>query len=490
MEKSIRFLDSFYIRTKEGKKLLYRRRPAQEHFSKNKTGKDIILKARQLGFTTEIQLNLLEKALYFENITCATIAHRRESAEKIFRIGKFAWDNLDRRLKGKFLTRYDNVRELLFRKTGSNYFVNTEARGETIHHLHISEFAFITNPSDLIASTFEAVPKEGTITVEFTANGMNHAFDLWQEAIQGKNEFKPHFYNWLWDLDYTFTAPEQNEWIDEYRELARAYNLIFDVDKRLNLTRDQFYWYFLKVRRLKEKVKQEYPCTADEAFLASGNTVFDLFRVAQMQAKSVIEKRYNVNVYYEVEVNHQYIIGIDTAEGVESDSTAIEVLDLTDMKQVANLNDDKMRPDQAAEIALKLAKIYNNALIIPERNSSGLTTVLNLESSGYKNLFHNRHIDKTTKKRIDEIGWRTKSSNRDMMIDDYIEIWEDGDLEINSPITIGQMKTFIRKMNGKREHEEGKHDDSLFGLFLCVQGRKYQSIRKKHRAFTSKPMGF
>ncbi len=485
-----RFLDSYYIRTKEGKKILYKRKRVQDHFAKNKTGKDFILKARQLGFTTETQLNFLEKIMYYKYITCATIAHKRKAAEKIFRIGKFAWDNLDDKIKAQYGVKYDNIRELLFEITGSNYFVDVEARGETIHHLHVSEFAFLKGYEELIASTFETVPKNGTIVIETTANGLNHAFDFWQECVEGKNEFKPHFYNWTWDSDYAIEAPADDKWIAEYRELARAYDLLLDVEKRLNLTREQFYWYYLKVRRQKEIVKQEYPCTPEEAFLTSGDAVFDTFRVAQMQAKHPIDKRWGCKIFYEPEENHRYIIGIDTAEGVENDSTAIEILDATDLKQVASYSDDKIRPDQTAHLALKLSDLYNKAFIVPERNSSGLTTVLKLQELGYKKrVFRNRKIDKVTKKRIDELGWRTTSANRDVMIDDFLELWEDGDIEINSALTIGQMKTFIRKVNGKREHDEGKHDDSLFGLFLAIQGRKFNK-KKKKRAFAQKPAGF
>lgn len=485
----MRFLDAFYIRDKRGKKVLYKRGPAQQHYAQNSTSLDYILKARQLGFTTEKQLNYLEKVMYYNFITCATISHKKKSAEKIFRIGKFAWDNLDEKIKSQYGVKYDNVRELLFEVTNSNYFVDVESRGSTINHLHISEFAFIKNPEDIIASTFETVPKGGTITIETTANGLNHGYSFWQDAVNGKNGFKPHFYNWAWDPDYKETLPEDDSWINEYREMARAYGLILDVESRLNVTREQFYWYYLKARLLKELIKQEYPCTAEEAFLSTGKSVFDLFKLMQTVPKQPIDNRWGVKIFYEPEDKHEYIIGIDTAEGTGGDSTSIEVIDDKELRQVANFIDDKIRPDQAAQLAVKLSELYNKAFIIPERNSSGLTTVLKLQELGYKKrMFRNVAFNKITKKKKDELGWRTTSSNRDMMIDDFVELWEDGNFEINSEQTISQMKSFVRKENGKREHEDGKNDDSLFGLFLAVQGRKYNRSSKR-RAFANKPIG-
>lgn len=485
----MRLLDSFYIRTKDGERVRYQRKPAQLDFAKNKTGKDLILKARQLGFTTEEQLNLIEWVLTHQNITCASIAHKAKSAKKIFRIGKFAWDNLPELIRSLYVPKYDNVRELMFSAMGSNYFVDIEGRGETIRHLHVSEFAYIRKHQELINSTFEAVPEGGSIVVESTANGMNHFSDLWTEAVEGKNEWRPHFYNWIWESSYKKLPPETNDWKQHYKEIAEKENLIVDIQTRLNLTEEQFYWYFLKARRLKENVKQEYPSTPEEAFLTTGRSIFDSYELDQLDPKPIKEHRYEFEVFYEPEKDHEYVIGVDTAEGVDNDKTGIEIIDITDFKQVASFNDGNIRPDQTMEKALTIAKVYNNAFIIPERNSSGLTACIVLEKSGYRNVFINRSVDKKTKKRRNETGWRTMSSNRDLMIDEFIEIWENGNIEINSPLTISQMKTFVRKENGRREHDNGKHDDSLFALFLCVQGVKFHK-KHKSRAFTRKPTGF
>jgi hypothetical protein len=170
---------------------------------------------------------------------------------------------------------------------------------------------------------------------------------------------------------------------------------------------------------------------------------------------------------------HSYILGIDTSEGVGNDSTGMVVLDTNTMDVVAVFEDRTVRPDQVAEMAIKISNVYNGAYIIPERNGSGLTTVLKLQELGYNNVYRDTTIDKISNKVRDQMGWRTTSTSRDLMIDDFKELFEEGEIGLNDSGIVGQMMTFVRKENGKREHEDGKHDDLLFALMLCVQGLKY-----------------
>lgn len=487
-------LHKFYIKDKKARKSLFIPNRAQRDYLKNRTGRDYILKARQLGFTTLEQLRKLRKVLLNTNTTVATVAHERSKLDDIFGIARYAWDNLPEEVKEPYNIKYNNVRELYFGSDsvneGSKYFVDLNMRSGTVHDLHVSELAKIKDIDDLFASTLEAVPKDGVITFETTANGLNQAHDLWKQAQEGKNEFTPHFYNWTWDDEYWQTPPDDNKWKDEYKILAKRFNLISDIQSQFQISDAQFYWYYLKSIRLGERTKQEYPTVPEEAFLASSISVFDLFKVNQIKAGNVVRTIRGVDIYEEPKVNHRYIIGCDTAEGVDGDRTAIEIWDLTDPEnivEVGSFSDASIRPDQTAELMEHLGGVFNEAFLIPERNSSGLTTVLKLQEAGYRNLFVNRQIDKRTQKTKNEYGWRTTSANRDLMIDDFIELFEGERLVINSPRMIQEMKTFVRKDNGRREHDKGYHDDSLFASFLAIQGNKFH---RSARVFSTKAKAF
>lgn len=485
-----RLINKFFIKDKHGNKILFKKNLAQEHYEKHRTGRDLILKARQLGFTTYEQLRKLEKVLLEENITSATVSHRFDKSTDIFRITKFAWDNLPPSFKAMYKIKYETVRELTFDNRGCRYFVDMNIRSGTVQDLHVSEMAFVNDIDGLFTSTFEAVPKTGIITIESTANGLNRFNDLWTGAVNGKNEFTPHFYNWTWDKEYYEITPETNAWKDDYKVLANKFQLLPDIQSDFQISDEQFYWYYLKVLRLGENVKQEYPTIPEEAFLSSSMSVFDLFKVNQLKAGNSIRTVKGVLIFEEPLAGHRYIIGCDTAEGVGGDNTSIEVWDFTDgdkVKNVASFQDSMIRPDQVADVLIHLGRIYNDAYIIPERNGSGLTTVLKIQENGYRNLFVNRQIDKRANKVLNEYGWRTTRSNRDMMVDDFVEAFEAESLIINSPYIIQQMKTFVRKENGFREHDDGYHDDNLFASFLALQGNKHHRTTK---VFTQKAKAF
>jgi len=474
-------LTRFYIRDKQGRKVLFKPNKAQIHFLNNMTGRDIILKARQLGFTTLVQLTHLRRIMLDNYTTVATVAHKQNKLKSVFEIARFAWDNLPPEVKNVYEVRYDNVRELTFSANGSRYFVDLDLRSSTVQHLHVSEFAFLKDVSEMVSATFSTVPDTGSIVLETTANGLNSAYDFWQKANDGKVDFTPHFYNWTWAEEYQATPPENNKWKEDYKYLAKRFNLIVDIQSKHQLTNEQFFWYYQTANLYEETMKQEYPTVPEEAFLSSSISVFDLFKVVQLKGANILRAYRGVNIYEEPKVGHKYCIGVDTSEGIGGDNTAVEIWDITDHKeivQVASFSDSSIRPDQTASLVIELGNLYNDAFLIPERNSSGLSTVLKLQEEGYRNLFVNRQIDKKTQKSKNEYGWRTMGANREVMIDDFIELFENGNLVINSSKTIQEMKTFVRKESGKREHDEGYHDDSLFASFLAIQGIKYYRDKK------------
>ena len=72
------------------------------------------------------------------------------------------------------------------------------------------------------------------------------------------------------------------------------------------------------------------------------------------------------------------------------------------------------------------------------------------------------------------------------MIDEYMIFFDEDELEINSTITLSEMRTFVKKDTGKREHANGKHDDALFGAFIAIQMRKLK--RRKARTHARNPL--
>ena len=75
-DKLARLRDGFYsIKDKSGAVIPFRMNEDQERFLLERHGMDVVLKARQKGFTTVIQLDMLDDCLFIPNTAAGVIAH-------------------------------------------------------------------------------------------------------------------------------------------------------------------------------------------------------------------------------------------------------------------------------------------------------------------------------------------------------------------------------------------------------------------------------
>ena len=179
---------------------------AQKRFIRRLWHRNIILKARQLGFTTLIAILWLDHALFNANQRCGIVAQDREAAETIFRDKvKFAYENLPEQIKETFPLKRDAAAELLFAHNNSSVKVGTSMRSGTIHRLLISEFGKICakypdKAVEVITGSIPAVPLSGITVIESTAEGKDGAFYKMVEIAQAKYDNKQT----LTERDYRF----------------------------------------------------------------------------------------------------------------------------------------------------------------------------------------------------------------------------------------------------------------------------------------------
>lgn len=477
-----------------------------------------ILKARQFGFTTLYCIDYLDEALWVPGMSCAIIGHEREAVDLIFEIVKRAFSNLPIEIKPEVKT--DTVRMFRFmhRFDGalldSMIYVALKLRSGTVQKLHITESAFIKDRQELSAGSKQAVPITGFISEETTANGFNEFYDEYMEASALSNpkemEYRAYFYPWFENPEYTLPGsldPNDKTQI----ELSQA--------QKYCLSDGQLLWRRWKSADLKRSqtglgltgdqlFKQEYPSTMLEAFQSGAGHVFDPEKIDALRpadplsfdelsrqireyynAESVEEPlqkaekihRLGLDIWEWPKPDAKYIIGIDPSDGEGADYSCIDIWDNESLKQVAQYY-GKLRPDELAELAAEFGNYYNRAFIGVENNM--LSTILFL-SKIYDNYYFETKIDEKTFKRTKKLGWSTNIKTRDVMIDDFNIFFDEGHLTIRSRRTLGEMKTFVKKDNGKREHADGKHDDALFAGFIAIQMRKFNKPRS--RAFETKP---
>lgn len=267
---------------------------AQRRFLARLWHRNIILKARQLGFTTLVAVLWLDYALFTANVRCGIIAQDREAAEVIFRDKVlFAYNNLPEWIRKAMPLATENKSELVFSHNNSSIRVATSMRSGTIHRLHISEYGkicakFPDKAKEVQTGSIPAVPKSGILIVESTAEGREgNFFKMTQRAMgqhqQGKTmtqrDYRFHFYAWWMDPNYRMSpvgvVVTQGD-KDYFTRVEAAMGVTLDVQQRA--------WY-LATRAAdfsgeEEKMWQEFPSTPDEAFQVSTEGTYYAMQLA------------------------------------------------------------------------------------------------------------------------------------------------------------------------------------------------------------------
>jgi hypothetical protein len=289
----------------EGLVVQFRPNRAQRRLMARLHNRNIILKARQLGFSTLICILWLDTALFSkEPLRCGIIAQDREAAEALFR-GKvlFAYDNLPEQLRAAMPLTKRTASEIEFGHNGSSIRVATSMRSGTIHRLHVSEYGKICakypdKAREVKTGSIPAVPNSGILVIESTAEGQEGDFyEKTQRAMalrqQGAKlsvkDYRLHFFAW-WE------APEYA--IDpEGVTITPVHHKYFnEVEAKIGreITLEQRAWY---VSTLESDFSgeapdmwQEYPSTPEESFQVSTEGCFYAEQLARVRKEGRIVK--------------------------------------------------------------------------------------------------------------------------------------------------------------------------------------------------------
>lgn len=283
-DKKWRLNNLYSIKDRNGNKIPFVMNAAQEEFYDNMHSRNLILKARQLGFSTLINIYMFDSMLFNNYTACGTTADSLDNAKKLLRKIDFAYENLDEGLKASITQRLTNSTQSMSFDNGSNIDVGVSMRSDTKQIIHISELGKISvrtpeKAQEIKSGTLNSVSKDGIVFIESTAEGMGGLFyDMVQEAKNNKNpgkmDFKLFFYPWWKEKSYV---------TDDAVIIPDRLNLYFAKLKEehgINLTAEQKAWYVKKEREQGESMKREFPSYVDEAFEQSTEGVVYQHQIA------------------------------------------------------------------------------------------------------------------------------------------------------------------------------------------------------------------
>lgn len=470
----------------------------------------IILKARQMGFSTFTEAVGFKDVSTQKNRRMAIVTHKDEATRNLYRMTRRYYDNLIPELQPKtksyngYGLEYEDLKSSIVLYTAGGSGIG---RSDTIHVLHASELAFWPgDKAETLNGLLQAVPNtpDTYVFIESTANGFDYFKDIWDGAVNGTNGYIPFFAAWFEDDGYVADATDLvlNDNISMYGDEIEIMNLY-------DLTKEQMAWRRNKIKEpgnSLEKFKQEYPSNPLEAFIASGDSIFNNERVIERieQVKKHVKPlkvgRFNYETYIDLsdgivrikddtikwEDNPKgeitlyelpqvkssefrterapYVIGGDTAGTGEDYFTASVINNIT-KADAAVYRKQKEDEGLYAEQIYCLHKYYHDALVGIEVNYSVYPTRRLMELNVRQ--YARENPDTTSKVILDQLGFKTTKITKPNMISSFKDTVRESMSIIKDLVTLNEMLTFVRKENGSQEAEEGKHDDMIMATMIA-----------------------
>ncbi|AWK83834.1 terminase [Photobacterium damselae] len=526
-------LNNLYkIENEDGQLVTFKLRPAQVLLFKMMGRKNIILKARQLGFSSAIDIYLLDEALWHKNLKCGIIAQDQSAAGEIFRTKiEIPFDNLPIWLKAEFPIESRrsgaNGGYILF-KNGSSIQCATSFRSGTVQRLHISEHGKICakypqKAKEVKTGTLNTIHQKAICFIESTAEGVGGDFylmcvrslDLLNSGeVIGDMDYRFHFFAWFQDPKYASSVPSKGLQLSKYyQEYFAAIEAVMNV----KLTDEQKQWYINKEIEQGEEIKQEFPSTPQEAFLTSGRRVFDAIKVMNAEAYSckpliiydiepVTGKKIKVQAMRNAEnellqrsllnmllvwelpdIDEEYAIGVDIAEGLEhNDRSSFDVVKKSTGEQVAHWF-GYIDTELFASLVRHVGLMYNTAFVGPERNNHGHAFIQAFRVIyPIRRIYQEQYIDRDNDNDTPKLGWLTTKQSKPIIIEGLKELLRTITSGIRWIGTISELNSYVYDAKGSMNAQAGCFDDQVMSYAIAQEMRARMPITPKYKQNNSR----
>jgi hypothetical protein len=478
----------------------------------------LICKGRQMGISTTVAAVFFWLMVTNHHMKGKLIADQSKRTDEVFGIYKRFLANLHPDLIP--MIEADNTREVMFQNPSRDKIKDdpgldsgmkaetakdpNAGRAGTATLAHETEHAYFDYASKIDEGLGNSIPlMDGTFSAvvkETTSNGMDGKggafYSAWCEADAGESNSVPIFISWTENPEYEWNS-------DGFKpnELERKM-----METHSELTPRKLMWRRNKLREYskdagetsgsiytpEERFRQDYPLSAEESFLSSGNPVFDQDRLKSqiefLRANPVVKfdvlhffkdtllEQYGtcLEVYDIPKDGTPYAIGADIAEGLEhGDASTAFVLD-KNLNQVASFY-GKIDPDLFGVLLVALGKLYNNALLAPEINNMGYATLSAIKNANYWNVYERDVRDERTEEIKKKIGWRTTTKNKLDMLAYFQARHRDSEVVIRDALLLKEMRGITRDATGNVSLN-GK--DRVVAACIALQAIKQATLQQ------------
>ncbi|WMT11429.1 terminase large subunit [Escherichia phage MIZ6] len=388
--------------------------------------------SRQLGKTTAVAIFLAHYVCFNKDKAVGILAHKGSMAVEVLERTKQAIELLPDFLQPGIV---EWNKKSIVLENGSSigaYASSPDAvRGNSFSFIYIDECAFIQNWTDCFLAIQPVISsgRESKMIMTTTPNGLNHFYDIWQSAIDGKSGYVP--YEAVW-----------------HSVKERLYNKadIFD---------DGYEWSSQAIAGSSlEQFLQEH----NAEFFGSSGTLIRATTLSRLSFIDVV----NDNGFYQFEKpkeGRKYVATLDCSEGRGQDYHALQIIDITEFpyNQVAVYHSNTTSHFILPDIVFKYLMMYNECPVYIELNSTGVSIAKSLAMDlEYDNIICDSFID---------LGMKQSKRSKAMGCSALKDLIEKDKLIINHKGTIQELRTFSEK-GVSWAAEEGFHDDLVMSLVI------------------------
>lgn len=417
---------------------------------------NIISKFRQGGLTTLVEIWSFWRCLYKMDQQILFISKTDQEAIAAGDILNRLKQNLPNWMQPNTNGKWNDHLKQFIDTGGQIKFGTPErARGSAATLLIVDEAAFIPDMQDHWKAIYPVLSTGGSAIIISTVNGIGNWYEEeYHKAQQGKNKFK------IIDLDY-WEHPDYNNpvWVEEQKAQLGERGWKQEV-LRSFLDSGETYIPASIIVSLQQRTRNNYPKMRKFAkYVNKGEN----------QSPEEWENNGALWVWKEPVDGHDYILSIDTAEGVgeEGDNSCIEVIDANTLEQVAEYYSNNTPPYILSQIGNQLASLYNHAIIVVENVGCGASVVNNLQHElHYDNLYY-ENIGKSG--RTAKAGLKINGSNRPVILECLQRRVMNETIIINSNRFVKELNTFVYNRKTERpEASNGNHDDAIMAMALAI----------------------
>jgi hypothetical protein len=394
---------------------------------------------RQTGKSTTCVAYLLHYVVFNDSVNVGILANKAATARELLGRLQTAYENLPKWMQQGIIAwnrgslELENGSKILAASTSAS-----AVRGMSFNILFLDEFAFVPNhiADSFFSSVYPTITsgKSTKVIIVSTPHGMNHFYRLWHDAERGKNEYVPTDVHWS-------EVPGRDE---KWKKSTIA-----------NTSEAQF--------------KVEFECE----FLGSVDTLISPSKLRALVYDNPKNRSGGLDVYEDVQEDHDYVLTVDVARGVGGDYSAFVVIDITEFphRVVGKYRNNEIKPMLFPNVIWEVAKSYNDAFILCEVNDVGdqVAAILNFDLE-YENLLMcsmrgraGQVVGQGFSGKKTQLGVKMSKTVKKVGSLNLKTLIEEDKLTFKDYEILSELTTFIQKHNSF-EAEEGCNDD----LAMCL----------------------